>query len=82
MFRNAEETLTICQWNDNSDVRLATNITDNESLAVGKCKWWSKQTIKDVTIPQPVIPQKYNKGMGEVDLFDQFCGKYRVTFRK
>ncbi|XP_066969115.1 piggyBac transposable element-derived protein 3-like [Macrobrachium rosenbergii] len=38
IFRNAEETLTICQWNDKSDVRIATNKTDSESLTVSNCK--------------------------------------------
>ena len=35
-----------------------------------------------VCIPQPVMIQQYNKGMGGIDLFDQFRGKYRVAFRK
>ena len=57
-------------------------MTDSESLTVGKCRRWSKQKKYHISIQQPVMIQKYNKGMGGVDLFDQFRGKYRVSFRK
>ena len=61
MFKNAEETLTICQWNGNSDVRVVTNLTCNELQTVSKCK-----QCYHVTILQPVIIQKYNTGMGGI----------------
>lgn len=82
LFADRDKCILVCQWNDNSDVKVATNKTDNASLAMSKCKRWSKAKKERVSVPQPVIIQHYNKGMGGVDLFDQFRGKYRVTFRK
>ena len=35
-----------------------------------------------MSLPQPKIIHSYNNGMGGVDIFDQFRGKYRVAFRK
>lgn len=72
MLKNREETLAICHWNNNNDVIVATNKTDGGSLAINKCKMWSKQKKEAVTIPQPFIIQEYNSGMGGVDLFDLF----------
>ena len=82
LFADKDKYIVVCQWNDNSDVKVATNKTDNASLGMSKCKRWSKAKKERVSVPQPVIIQHYNKGMGGVDLFDQFRGKYRVTFRK
>ncbi|KAK4314976.1 hypothetical protein Pmani_013759 [Petrolisthes manimaculis] len=82
MYRDNDKNIAVCQWNDNSDVKVATNKTDTVSLAMGKCKRWSKKKKEVVCLPQPVIIQQYNKGMGGVDLFDQLRGKYRVAFRK
>ncbi|KAK4299709.1 hypothetical protein Pmani_028025 [Petrolisthes manimaculis] len=82
LFQEKEKQIAICLWNDNSDVRMATNKSDSASLSMSKCKRWSKKKKEVVVLPQPNIVKQYNKGMGGVDLFDQFRGKYRVSFRK
>lgn len=81
MLKNREETLAICHWNNNNDVIVATNKTDGGSLAINKCKMWSKQKKEAVTIPQPFIIQEYNSGMGGVDLFDLFRVWYFPLFK-
>ena len=82
MFRDKDKNISVCPRNDNSDVKVATNKADSVSLAMSKCTRWSKMKKEVVCVPQPVMIQQYNKGMGGVDLFDQFRGKYRVAFRK
>ena len=49
---------------------------------MSKCRRVSRKKKETITLPQPMIIKDYNKGMGGVDLFDQFRGKYRSTFRK
>ena len=51
-------------------------------LSIGNCNSWFANHKKVTAIPHPKVIQHYNNGMGDVDLFDQFRAKYRVSFRK
>ena len=51
-------------------------------LSIGNCNRWLANHKKVTAIPHPKVIQHYNNGMGDVDLFDQFRAKYRVSFRK
>ena len=44
-------------------------------------KRWDKTIIKYVLIQQPEIIDKYNNGMGGVDLLDQLLSYYRIFIK-
>lgn len=82
IFSETEQALTVVHWQDNSDVIVATNKQEANAKALGKCYRWSSKHKSKVAVPQPKVIQCYNRGMGGVDQFDQFRGKYRTSFRK
>lgn len=69
----------VCRWNDSSVVTVASNYATHEPIS--KAKRYSRIEKKRVDIPQPALIQRYNEGMGGVDLLDRLLGSYRPQLR-
>lgn len=82
IFTDRSKGITMCQWNDNTNITLATNQTDTASLSMSTCRRWSKKEKETMSLPQPVMVQRYNRSMRGLELFDWYRAKYRIAFRK
>lgn len=82
VLQDRDTEITLIRWHDNSQVTMATNMTDTDIvLQESTCTRYSGIQKKKVTIPQPELIKRYNGGMGGVDLFDQQRGLYRIRIR-
>ncbi len=66
-------------WKDNKGVYMASNKFDADTT--NNCRRFWRTEKKDVTVPIPTIVQRYNTGMGGVDLMDNMVACYRIPFR-
>lgn len=69
--------ITVCRWNDNAVVTIATNFEQTETVTYAKR--YNRKEKKEVHIPQPNLISTYNKCMGGVDLHDNGIANYRIT---
>ncbi|KAJ8886219.1 hypothetical protein PR048_012428 [Dryococelus australis] len=69
-----DKSVMICKWNNNNVVSVALNAASMESLHNVSC--FSQKEKKRITIPQPSLIKKYNKGMVGVDCSDQNISLY------
>ncbi|KAJ8889187.1 hypothetical protein PR048_008682 [Dryococelus australis] len=71
---NLDDADLFAKWNDNNVVSAASN-TASVELLHNVPRFSQKKKKKRITIPQPSLINKYNKGMGGVDrnLDVQFC---------
>ena len=78
-YKTTEGKVTVCKWNDNSIVSIATN-----AVPIHPCKnvsRYSRQERKKIQIQQPRVISMYNRFMGGVDRSDQNISLYRVSMR-
>lgn len=71
--------VVLVKWYDNKPVHMASNF-----VGVGKedeVKRWNKKGNRYEMIKRPEVVDKYNHGMGGVDLFDQMMSYYRVFLK-
>lgn len=73
--------ISLFRWHDNSQVTLATNRSDDLVCKVTNCRRYSRSHKRKIDVLQPSLIKEYNNGMGGVDLFDQFRGRYRINIR-
>lgn len=74
-FENDHQLLLV-RWKDSSVVNMITNFgTVEPQLSVRR---YNRQQKKHVMVEQPNVFQKYNQGMGGVDLTDSMIASYRV----
>ncbi|KAI4457877.1 transposase is4 [Holotrichia oblita] len=77
-IQDKDSSITLIRWNNNQ-VTIATNYLDENICGTkGQCKWWSKKEESFIHVPQPILIDLYNQGMGGVDLFDKMRGLYRI----
>ena len=67
----------VVKWNDSSIVSLASNVQGHQPEQTANR--WVGREVKHVK--QPMLINRYNKGMGGVDLFDEMLTTYRPTVR-
>lgn len=66
-------------WKDNKPVYAMSNKWNAETPT--NCTRFNRTERKKVDIPIPTLIQKYNQGMGGVDLLDNMVACYRIPFR-
>ncbi len=66
-------------WKDNKWVYMASNKFGADTT--NNCRRFCRTERKYVTVPIPTMVQRYNTGMGGVDLMDNMVAVYRVPFR-
>lgn len=86
---DSKNQITLCRWQDNKEVTIATN--HDQILPLHPVRRWQKATKaskkslgengKFVNVDQPAVLHNYNKGMGGVDLHDNAIQNYRVNIR-
>jgi len=67
-------------WKDNKGVYMASNKFGADTT--NNCRRFCRTERKYVTVPIPTMVQRYNTGMGGVDLLDNMVAVYRIPFRK
>ncbi|KAK7862037.1 hypothetical protein R5R35_002173 [Gryllus longicercus] len=82
VLRDAQSSINLIRWNDNSQVTLATNLDYDVVQGMTTCKGWSREKRERTSFPMPSLVKEYNKCMCEVDLFNQMRGLYRIRMRK
>ncbi len=65
-------------WKDNKGVYLASNKFGEDTT--NNCRRFCRTERKYVTVPIPTMVQRYNTGMGGVDLMDNMVAVYRIPF--
>ena len=73
------EDQVLAVWKDNKAVYMASNKWDIEPFTT--CRRFSRVQKKTVNVPVPGLVQKYNRGMGGVDLLDNLVACYRIPYR-
>ena len=73
------EDQVLAVWKDNKAVYMASNKWDIEPFTT--CRRFSRVQKKTVNVPVPGLVQKYNRGMGGVDLLDNLVACYRIQYR-
>ncbi|XP_050330016.1 piggyBac transposable element-derived protein 3-like [Bactrocera neohumeralis] len=86
---DSKKQITLCRWQDNKEVTIATN--HDQILPLYPVRHWQKATKaskkslgengKFVNVDQTAVLHNYNKGMGGVDLHDNAIQNYRVNIR-
>lgn len=71
--------LTVVGWNDNRAVYVASNAIG--SRPVSQVLRYCRKSRSHISIDQPFLIRKYNKGMGGVDRCDQNVSAYRISTR-
>lgn len=66
-------------WRDNKAVYMASNKHGSE--ATKTCRRFSRLDGKYIQVPIPEMYEKYNAGMGGVDLLDSMVALYRTSIR-
>lgn len=80
--------ILVCRWQDNKEVSVISNF-DYVHPTVNVKRWTKKKLNKDgsseagkhVAVHQPGLFQRYNNGMGGVDLHDNAVQNYRIAIR-
>lgn len=65
------------KWHDNRVVTVGSNIFKAEPM--DKVERFSQAEKKKVSIQRPCLIKEYNKGMGNVDVFDGHVATYRIS---
>lgn len=76
---SSSEKVIVFQWKDNKVVTAASNF---ESSEIGTTKRYCRETKSKITVPQPKLFDRYNKGMGGVDKLDGMVAVYRTRMRQ
>jgi hypothetical protein len=66
-------------WKDNKGVCMASNKFCADTT--NNCRRFCRTERKYLTVPIPIMVQRYNTGMGGVDLMDNMVAVYRIPFR-
>ena len=74
---NEDQILTA--WKDNKAVYIGSNKYGVEPLVT--CNRYSRIERKQIQIPMPACIDRYNRGMGGVDLLDNIVACYRIKYR-
>lgn len=78
-FHDKNNSATICQWNDNSQVIVGTNASSVHPIHTAKR--WSAAAHEQIIVDQPCMIKHYNMTMGGVDRMDQNIANYRIGIR-
>ena len=71
--------VTIVKWHDNNVVNVGSNIFTVNPIA--DVERYSQSEKKKIQIKRPSLVREYNKGMGNVDVFDGHVASYRISLR-
>ena len=66
-------------WKDNKAVYMGSNKYGVDPVST--CSRFNRVERKTVQVPVPAVVQRYNSGMGGVDLLDNLVACYRIPFR-
>lgn len=66
-------------WKDNRGVYMASNKFGADTS--NKCSRYCRKERKSVQVPIPTMVERYNHGMGGVDLLDNLVACYRIPIR-
>ena len=69
------EDQVVASWKDNRGVYVASNVHNVQPM--GSCTRFNRKERKHTTIPIPHLIERYNAGMGGVDLLDNLVSCYR-----
>lgn len=78
-YVSSSKDLCFVEWKDNNKVLLAS--TCFGSAPQVSVKRWSKTQREFVNVPCPRIVKEYNRGMGEVNIYDKQMECYRTWFK-
>ncbi|XP_068221401.1 piggyBac transposable element-derived protein 4-like [Palaemon carinicauda] len=76
MWKSKDEELVAVVWQDSGRVNILSSVGDTGTV---KKSIQSKKGVREVD--KPSLQAQYNKYMGGVDLFDQFCSTYPFNHR-
>ena len=66
-------------WKDNKAVYMGSKKYGVDPVST--CSRFNRVERKTVQVPVPAVVQRYNSGMGGVDLLDNLVACYRIPFR-
>ena len=73
----SDSNISVCSWNDNSVVSIASNAIPVEPTRT--CLRWSSNKKEVIQVQMPQVIHSYNLNMGGVDCMDQNISLYRIS---